>query len=171
MNTKDNKAKFDREIAKNKSLHECYIRGITAQGTIHTKYKRGDKKEEESPIQLSIVSPLGQPGLVEKDGPYNYKLADLSPFWACLLVSRKAKSNPNMMAYCEKFACQEPRLPGKDLCLAGFECKLTVDVPVLRNIRALKKGDLLFLPYDAGGSSFILKDDVAMHTEHWPPAQ
>ena len=42
-----------------------------------------------------------------------------------------------------------------------------VELPVIKNAKALKKGDILTLPTDLGLDDILLKDNMSTHTESW----
>ena len=145
------------------------MRGVTVTAMAEAKHKTGDRDPQTPTIDFSIVSPLGS-NLIEEDGPYNYIAKEFHPYWAVLLAGRTSKGIVNMGAYSQVYKCMEPRLPAKNMSLAGLDISMSIEVPILTNTTAVKKGDLLVLPYD-GGRNIILKDDVPTHADSWPKAK
>ena len=161
------KANFTKEVKKSEKLHDCYIRGVTAN--VHAVAKFSNSDDPRPGVEFSIVSPLGN-GVAEDDGLHNIKPKNLPPFWAVLLAARKRGSYSNMSAHTYILKGQEPRIQNKQNELAGWSVNLEIHVPFLTNNEKIKEGELLVLPMD-GGARLLLKDAVAKHTESWLPAK
>ena len=155
---------FKKAMNKNSSLHESYIRGVTAKMIPEGKF--GVKASPSATIHLTIVSPLAG-GIVEEDGPETWKPKEMSPYWALCRAPKGSKASANMAVYRSAFKYADPKLPNKNNNLACFNMGMHVELPVIKNAKALKKGDILTLPTDLGLDDILLKDNMSTHTESW----
>ena len=137
---------FKKHMGKNKRLHECYLRGATATVSGEEKYNKDSGKQISK--EFSIISPYGE-GVVEQDGPYDWKAKEMAPFWGVMLAARTSKGIANMKASSQVIKCQEPRSGNSP---TGFSLNLQLEVPFITN------------------KDVILKDEISTHTDKWPPA-
>ena len=157
---------FKKHMGKNKRLHECYLRGATATVSGEEKYNKDSGKQISK--EFSIISPYGE-GVVEQDGPYDWKAKEMAPFWGVMLAARTSKGIHNMKASSQVIKCQEPKANSP----TGFTLNLQLEVPFITNKDVIRNGDLLVLPMNGGdehGDQLILKDAISTHTDKWPPA-
>ena len=96
-----------------------------------------------------------------------WKPKEMDPFWAVCLASRYSKATVNMEVHHCAYKFADPKLPYKNNNVAGFNMGMLVELPVLTNPKALKKGDILALPFCVGPSDILLKEDIPKHTESW----
>ena len=161
---KNKKDAFNKAMNKTAPLHESYIRGVTAKMIPEGKF--GVKASPSATIHLTIVSPLAG-GIVEEDGPETWKPKEMAQYWALLRAPKGSKASANMAVYRSAFKYADPKLPNKNNNLACFNMGMHVELPVIKNAKALKKGDILTLPTDLGLDDILLKDNMSTHTESW----